>query len=318
MTTFSDKKIAILGECMIELSGQPFSTQEQRFGGDTLNTALYLSRLAPEVHPAYITVLGVDNYSKHMKTAWEDEGIDCSLVMINQDKLPALYAIELAADGERSFQYWRNDSAARYLCQNERYSCVMNSLASFDLVYLSGISLAILPEEDKQTLLDSLHVLKAQGVKIAVDSNFRPRLWAGKEHAIQWLEKLYRLADIALVTCDDEALLLGENISPEALITRLRNFGVSEVIVKLGKDGAMFSDSEHNVAVATGNVVTNVVDTTAAGDSFNAGFLAAWATGYTLKECCHWGNKLAAEVIQHKGAIIPAENTRYITSMMNL
>lgn len=318
MTTFSNKKVAILGECMIELSGQAFSTQEQRFGGDTLNTALYLSRLAPEIHPAYVTVLGVDNYSKHMKAAWENEGIDCSLIMTNEEKLPALYAIELADDGERSFQYWRNDSAARYLCQNEHYSSVMNSLSSFDLVYLSGVSLAILPEEDKQILLDSLHVLKAQGVKIAVDSNYRPRLWQGKEHATQWLEKLYRLTDIALVTCDDEALLLGESISPEALTTRLRNFGVSDMIVKLGKDGAMYSDSEHNANVAKGNVITNVVDTTAAGDSFNGGFLAAWATGRTLKECCHWGNKLAAEVIQHKGAIIPTENTRYITSLMSL
>ncbi|MGR5134735.1 sugar kinase [Vibrio alfacsensis] len=318
MTMFSKKKIAILGECMIELSGQPFSTQEQRFGGDTLNTALYLSRLAPAIHPAYITALGVDNYSKHMKAAWEEEGIDCSLVMSNPDKLPALYAIELSDDGERSFQYWRNDSAARYLCQHNRYSDIMNTLATFDLVYLSGISLAILPEEDKQTLLDSIQQLKTQGVKIAVDSNYRPRLWAGQAHAMEWLEKLYRLADIALVTCDDESLLLGEEISPERLTERLRQFGVSDVIVKLGKDGAMLSDAERQFEIAKGNVVANVVDTTAAGDSFNGGFLAAWATGRTLKECCHWGNKLAAEVIQHKGAIIPMENTRYITSLMNL
>ncbi|AXY02468.1 sugar kinase [Vibrio alfacsensis] len=318
MTTFSKKKIAILGECMIELSGQAFSTQEQRFGGDTLNTALYLSRLAPQVHPSYVTVLGVDNYSKHMKAEWVQEGIDCSLVMSNKDKIPALYAIELSPDGERSFQYWRNDSAARYLCQHEHFSNTIHALTEFDLVYLSGISLAILPEEDKQILLDSIQHLKVHGVKIAVDSNYRPRLWAGQAHAKEWLEKLYRLADIALVTCDDESLLLGEEISPEHLTDRLRELGVSDVIVKLGKDGAMFSDAEHQCDIAVGNVVTNVVDTTAAGDSFNGGFLAAWATGRPLKECCHWGNKLAAEVIQHKGAIIPQENTTYITSLMNL
>ncbi|HHC7201700.1 TPA: sugar kinase [Vibrio parahaemolyticus] len=318
MTTFPKKKIAIIGECMIELSGQPFSTQEQRFGGDTLNTALYMSRLSPTIHTAYVTAIGVDNYSQHMKLAWEGEGINCSLVLTNKDKLPALYAIELSPEGERSFQYWRNDSAARYLCQHERYNEVIQSLTDYDLVYLSGISLAILPECDKQTLLDSIKKLKAHGVKVAVDSNYRPRLWSGTEHAQEWLEKLYQIADIALVTCEDESLLLGKDLSPEYLTERLCDFGVSQVVVKLGKDGAMFSDVNHQFQLAKGHVVTNVVDTTAAGDSFNAGFLSAWAAGHTLRECCHWGNKLAAEVIQHKGAIIPQENTTYITSLLNL
>ncbi|CRL62305.1 2-dehydro-3-deoxygluconokinase [Proteus vulgaris] len=99
----TNRTVAIIGECMIELSGQPFLPQQQRFGGDTLNTALYLSRLEPSLHPRYITGLGADTYSTLMKKAWEEEGINCQSVITIPEKLPGLYAIEIDPCGERSF-----------------------------------------------------------------------------------------------------------------------------------------------------------------------------------------------------------------------
>lgn len=315
---FTQKKIAIIGECMIELSGMPFSTQEQRFGGDTLNTAVYLSRMVPGLAPYYVTALGEDTYSHQMISAWQDEGIDTSMVLKVAEKLPGMYAIEIDPQGERSFHYWRNDSAARQLCQHGDFAGVVESLKDFDLVYLSGISLAILPDKDKHLLLRSLEQLKQSGVQIVVDSNYRPRLWQSVSDACEWLGKLYQLSDIALVTAEDEDLLLGMTNSPAGIIAkRLHSMGVKQVVVKLGSEGAMWSQCSLN-GMAAGNKVDNVVDTTAAGDSFNAGFLAAWSMGMEIDECCHWGNKLAAQVIQHKGAIIPLEQTRYITELMSI
>ncbi len=155
------RNIAILGECMIELSGAPFATQNQNFGGDTLNTAIYLSRLLPKISPSYVTALGVDNYSNAMIDAWQHEGIDCRFVMRENTKLPGMYAIEIDPQGERSFHYWRNDSAARYMCEHAQFSQIMAQLKAYDLIYLSGISLAILPEHGKIKLIEALANLKA-------------------------------------------------------------------------------------------------------------------------------------------------------------
>ena len=310
------KKIAIIGECMIELSGKPFEQQQQSFGGDSLNTAVYLARLQPTVRVQYMTGLGQDNYSAAMLAAWQSEGIDTQLVSRHDSKIPGLYAIAIDADGERTFSYWRNDSAARYMCEHAQFAGDMASLADADLIYLSGISLAILPDESKAELLAELAKLKLAGVKIAVDSNYRPRLWESPAKACEWLDKLYQLSDIALVTGDDEDLLLG-NVDTEAAMVaaRLHYLGVKQVVVKLGSDGALWSqDGEQGIV--SGEKVTNVVDTTAAGDSFNAAYLAAWSTGMTMAECCSWGNALASQVIQHKGAVISREHMQNLITRM--
>ena len=318
LPTAKQKKISIIGECMIELSGKPFSVQSQHFGGDTLNTAVYLSRLLPSLAPRFVTALGADNYSKLMLSAWEKEGVDTSLALVTPDKLPGMYAIEIDDNGERSFHYWRNDSAARYLCEHDHFRAAIDSLKEVDLVYLSGISLAILPDSGKAKLLNALQQLRSAGVKIAVDSNYRPRLWRNATDACEWLGKLYQLSDIALVTAEDEDLLLGrKDTDPLEIARRLHSLGISQVVVKLGSEGAMWSQQGLQ-GVVSGNKVETVIDTTAAGDSFNAAYLAAWCCGMDMAECCHWGNKLAAQVIQHKGAIIPVEQTRYITELMSV
>lgn len=311
------RNIAILGECMIELSGTPFATQQQRFGGDTLNTAIYLSRLLPQSSPCYITALGMDNYSNAMVDAWQHEGIDCRFVMRERDKLPGMYAIEIDPQGERSFHYWRTDSAARYMCDHAQFSQIIAQLKAYDLIYLSGISLAILPEHGKIKLIEALANLKASGCKIAVDSNYRPRLWDSSTHAKKWLSELYRLADIALVTADDEDLLRGEVNTPASVIAeRLHRLGVDLVVVKLGSKGAMWSEGGLQ-GVVNGNKIDHVVDTTAAGDSFNAAYLSAWAKGLPIAACCQWGNDLAAEVIQHRGAVISKQCTQHLTDLMS-
>ncbi len=303
-------RIAIIGECMIELNGRPFMPQQQAFGGDTLNTAVYFSRLLPEVLTHYVTVMGEDNYSATMLSEWEKEDISTTLVLRDPTRLPGLYAIEIDADGERSFHYWRSNSAARYLCQHAQFDEIENALKKMDWVYLSGISLAILPEEGKQRLFETLQGLRQQGVNIVVDSNYRPRLWDSAGHAQLWLNRLYSVADIALVTLDDEALLHQKpSMTVEAVHDKLTQCGVGTQVIKIGKEGAQWFKQGAEVEYLSGSVptklISNVVDTTAAGDSFNAGFLAARLSGHDIQSCCEWGNAVAGEVIQHKGAIIP-------------
>ncbi|MDE1232766.1 sugar kinase [Vibrio aestuarianus] len=318
------KHIAIIGECMIELNGKPFGSMHQTFGGDTLNAAVYLSRgceanSKPDgVKVSYVTALGNDPISTGMLTRWQEEGISTDLVLRDETRTPGLYLIQLDDQGERTFLYWRNQSAARYLLQHPNFGMVKQALTQVDAVFLSGISLAILPEEDRISLLNLLVELKAQGVEIAFDSNFRPALWPNDDNQTvkNVYQAMYQLTDIALVTFDDEQLIWGDE-TPEQTIERLTSLGVGKCIVKLGADGCLVQDSTNqgsSAALAPQAVptqpVAQVVDTTSAGDSFNGGFLSAYLAGTDLATSCQRGNALAGAVIQHRGAIIPKAFTQ--------
>ncbi len=318
------KHIAIIGECMIELNGKPFGSMHQTFGGDTLNAAVYLSRgceansKPDEVKVSYVTALGTDPISTGMLTRWQDEGVSTGLVLRDETRTPGLYLIQLDDQGERTFLYWRNQSAARYLLQHPNFGMVKQALTQVDAVFLSGISLAILPDEDRISLLNLLVELKAQGVEIAFDSNFRPALWPNDDNQTikNVYQAMYQLTDIALVTFDDEQLIWGDE-TPEQTIERLTSLGVGKCIVKLGADGCLVQDSTNqgsSAALAPQAVptqpVAQVVDTTSAGDSFNGGFLSAYLAGVDLAASCQRGNALAGAVIQHRGAIIPKAFTQ--------
>ena len=293
---------------MVELSGQPFTAMQQNYGGDSMNTAIYLKKLAGnEVSVNYVTAMGTDPLSHALITKWQGHHINTDSVLLNHDKQPGLYMIQNDASGERTFQYWRSDSAAKYLVQHPDFNKVLTTLAQVDAIYLSGISLAILSEQDCHTLLSHLARLKQQGIKIIYDSNYRPALWSNKMHCHLANNKAYALADLALVTFDDEAQLWGDS-SVAQCTERLHQQGAHEVIVKLGADGCQYSkkhtDNSITVELFSTIKIATVVDTTAAGDSFNAGFLAQWLTGQPIKQCAQAGNLLAAQVIQKRGAIV--------------
>ncbi|CAK2971454.1 2-dehydro-3-deoxygluconokinase [Vibrio crassostreae] len=323
------KHIAIIGECMIELNGKPFGSMHQTFGGDTLNAAVYLSRGCEanlnqdDIKVSYVTALGADPISKGMLERWQQEGVSTDLVLQDNQRTPGLYLIQLDDAGERTFLYWRNQSAARYLLQHPDFNQIKQALRNVDMVFLSGITLAILPEQDRIELLNILVELKTQGVEIAFDSNFRPALWPQDENQTvkNSYQAMYTLTDLALVTFDDEQLIWGDT-SPEQTIERLTSLGVKRCIVKLGADGCLIQDAtiQSDINSDSGTAsdpravptlpVEHVVDTTSAGDSFNGGFLSAYLAGEDLITSCQRGNTMAGVVIQHRGAIIAKELTQ--------
>lgn len=306
------KKLAIIGECMIELNGEPFGNMYQTYGGDSLNTATYLARISSsnEIEVCYLSALGTDKLSQGMLEAWQADNINTDLVLRDENRQPGLYLIQLDKQGERTFLYWRNQSAARYLLQHPDYPKALSALQEIDMVYLSGISLAILPSEDRLTLINQLAELKKQGVKIAFDSNYRPKLWESEQSAQKNYANLLKLVDLALVTFDDEHLLWDDS-DEQATLTRLAQYGIETIVVKQGSQGATVQVNGEQTFVPT-IPVENVVDTTSAGDSFNAGFLNGYLLGKDLTTCCQQGNQLAGIVIQHKGAIIDKSATAHL------
>ena len=309
-------RIAVIGECLVELNGKLFGEMRQTFGGDTLNTALYLARVAGGgIGVSYVTAMGKDVLSNAMVRRWEDEGIDTSHVLRDPARLPGLYLIELDEAGERSFVYWRGESAARFLLQHKEFAQVEAALSDFGLIYLSGISLAILPEPDRKRLIAILKQRAAEGTAIAFDANFRARLWPSPATAAAQFAELMPSLTLMLTSFADEEILWGD-ASPEAALTRLVRAGVKIPVVKLGASGALFREGDR-VKTITPPRVPRVVDTTAAGDAFNAGFIAAWLSGQGVEESCHFGNQVAGAVVQHPGAIIPKAVTPALSDFLS-
>ena len=318
-------KIAAIGECMIELSARPSNsdgdgaaanntannTMALAYGGDTLNTAVYLARLSRDnaitnaITVDYLTALGDDPYSDEMIAFWRREGIGTGLVARLPGRLPGLYAIRTDSEGERSFHYWRGAAAARQMMQGTEGARLAEALCGYDLIYLSGITLSILPLEDRATLMAALDRAVTAGARIAFDCNFRPRGWPDLAAARLAMDQMYGRCHIALPGLADECALHGEMDAPRAA-ERIAALGAPEICLKDGGMGCLLRLGEKAQSLAA-EAVPDAVDTTAAGDSFNAAYLYHRLTGASIEAAARAGHRLAARVIQYPGAVIPLD-----------
>jgi 2-dehydro-3-deoxygluconokinase len=293
-------RVASIGECMVEFRRRADGSYERAWGGDTLNLAVYLARLGAAVD--YVTMLGDDPLSCEMVEGWAAEGVGTGLCCLVPGRLPGLYLIETDARGERTFLYWRSAAPARDLIRR-RGGRLAAELAPHRLVYLSGITLSLFDAGDRSRLLELLAGCRGHGARVAFDDNFRPRGWPDRDEARAAFTTALRTADIALPSFEDEAALFGDP-TPEATVARLQSLGVGEIVVKRGGHACLVAAAGAVTPVAPPQVVTPV-DTTAAGDSFNAAYLAARLRGGTPVAAALAGHRLAAAVIGHRGAIIP-------------
>ena len=292
---------------MIELRGRIFGAMQQAFGGDTLNTAVYLSRLAGHkgVEVSYATDLGSDPFSDAMIRAWEEEGIDMRLLKRESGRMPGLYTIQVDENGERTFHYWRDRSAAKAYFSSPS-TPLEEQIEDIDVLYFSGISLAILDSAGRDRLFKAAERLRAHGGKVIYDNNYRPRLWPVTVEARAWYALAYEISDTVMVTLDDEMALFGITDEQKAL-ERVLAVPCQEVVIKRGSQPAIVRELGKDPLYVPACKVDKVVDTTAAGDSFAAGYLAARLTGKSAEESVRSGARMASVVIQHPGAIIPRE-----------
>ncbi|MDJ0921866.1 MAG: sugar kinase [Henriciella sp.] len=297
-------RVVCLGECMMELVHEPAGGVRLGFGGDTLNTAIYLRRLG--VKTAYASALGADDpYSEELAAAWALEGLGLDFVARLPDRLPGLYSIRTDENGERSFYYWRSESAATQLFSAPNIDQILNDIAEADLLYLSGISLSIFDEAAHRRLADLASTVRAKGGQVAFDTNYRQRGWQDAAAARRTVNMLLPHVSIALPTFEDEQALFGDR-EPAETLDRLHAAGCGERVVKLGSAGCWIASDGDPVHVSAPNPL-QPIDTTGAGDAFNAGYLAARLGGLTQHQAAKQGHRLAAAVIMQRGAIIPRE-----------
>lgn len=290
-------RAVFVGEAMLELS-QDGSNWRLGYGGDTLNTAIHLARAG--VKTAYLTALGTDPFSADLKARWAAEGLDTGLVLSDPARNPGLYAITCDSAGERSFTYWRGESAARQMFACEGIKPALKRAAAADILGFSLITLAILPETGRLALLNLARTVADRGGMVVFDGNYRPRLWPDRAEAMRCRDAAIAASTVGLPTLEDESALSGET-SGAAVASHWANLGCRQVVVKLGALGAHLPDG----TVIPPPEVLRPVDTSGAGDAFNGGLLAALAGGASVADAVMAGHRLAGWCIMHRGAIPP-------------
>lgn len=293
--------IICIGEAMVELS-QAGQADLWKLGvaGDTLNTAWYLRRLLPaDWRVGYLSRVGTGEFSQKMIDFLDAEGIDTMHIGRDPQREIGLYAISLK-DGERSFSYWRDSSAARRLADDP--ATLTAALDGVRIAYLSGITLAILSDQARAALMAALAVARQKGTRVIFDSNLRPRLWPDIATMCRQIEAAAAQADLMLPSFDDEREFFGDT-DPQATIARYLAAGSRQVIVKAGGADVHFAGVEGQ------GIVTDLprevpVDTTSAGDSFNAGYLAARLGGADVETSIRAAHDLSRKVIGYRGALV--------------
>jgi 2-dehydro-3-deoxygluconokinase len=292
-------RIVVVGEGMLELSRRDDGWRLHH-GGDTLNTAIHLARIEFDI--AYLSALGADPLSAGLRGDWSAEGLDTSLVLTDPARQPGLYAITTDAAGERSFTYWRDDSAARRLFELPGIEAAIAKAGQAELLVFSLISLAILPPEGRERLLDLARRVRAGGGRVAFDGNYRPRLWSSREEAAALCDAAIVVSDIGLPTLDDETALSGISDAGE-VAAHWQRLGCGEVVVKLGPAGCRLPDG----GIVAPPVQLDPIDTSGAGDAFNAGYLAGRIAGLDQGASATAGHQLAGWVVMRAGAIPPRD-----------
>lgn len=296
------KRVICVGEAVVELVRGGDGRFALRSGGDTFNTAIYLARAGAPI--AFASALGDDPYSDAIVSLAEVEGVATDLLLRVAGRLPALALLDADTQGRCCVHAWREAAPACVLFELPHWSHVAEALTTAGLIYFTGVTLSLYSNTGIGRFLAALELARSNGARIAFDDNFRPRGWQGDLTRSRTVcaEALKRV-DIALPAYDDEALLWGDP-SPEATVERLQAFGVNEIVVKNGPNGALVAHSGQRETVPVPEVI-EPVDATAAGDGFNAGYLAARLAGRNALDAALDAHKLAGEVIRHRGAIMP-------------
>lgn len=302
-------KVASIGECMVQMLQQPDGRYIRNYAGDTQNFAQYLAWIGKphNITSSYVTVIGADKFGQEMLQCWKNEGLDTSHVMTTSRKNTGLYFADTDKDGHRNYTYYRSDAAARLLFDMPETDDVIEALQTYDVLYASAISLMILTEENREKMIHLYKKSREKGIKTVFDTNYRPAGWKNAAEAADWMNKIFPYCHTVLPTDDENQAVFGDK-KPQDTVHRLMAHSVQEVAVKCGAAGCTLG-TQHNGETRTDHIPSQpdikVVDTTSAGDSFNAGYLCGRLSGQTESVSATWGHKLAAKVIQYQGAFIP-------------
>ncbi|TMN88567.1 sugar kinase [Pseudoalteromonas phenolica] len=309
------KSMVFFGECMVEYRAD----NDISFAGDTFNTAWYFSQFnkgKTRQSVQYASAIGDDEASSNLALLLQQERLESPYLITEQKKQLGQYWVKLAENGERNFEFDRLNSPVRQYFNQDSGLLAALKHKQFDAIYLSGISLAVLCPEQRAQFIAALRQFKQRGGVIFFDNNYRAALWQTGIPK-KWFQQLMALANVAFLTDEDEYAVYGtqcvnsiiahhfsQEPAPDMLVIRC---GSAPCVIALTSDDVL-EVSPKKIAAEY------IIDTTAAGDAFAAGFLVKAMQGETFENAAKFAHRLAGQVIQHHGALMPKDKlTKYFS-----
>ena len=219
----------------------------------------------------------------------------------NATKQATLYAFDADSPALSARTLYNHQGPARALFDIPQTPDIVEALAGYDLLFFSGITLSLYGAAGRARFFDALDRAQARGARIAFDANFRPRGWPDGPVAHAAYEQAFDRADIVLASTEDLRLLFGGDNPTERLLV----YSSAERVLKLPDLACRIVMADGLDQVVAAKPVARVVDTTAAGDSFAAAYLASRLAGADPVTAAEAGHTLAGVVVSHPGAIIP-------------
>ena len=293
--------IAIVGEVMIEFAPTGEKTFAMGVAGDTYNTACTIAGLG--INVTYITSLGSGRFAQVIRDHAQNRGVTLLKPIGNQQRTPGLYVITNDRSGERCFDYWRRDSAAKaFLSSVDLLNGLLSQVIDKKYLYLSGITLALLSEECRAMLLRFLARYRSQGGRVVFDPNYRPTLWDNKNTAAAAITDIQQQVDVYLPGFDEEKLLFNYS-SPADAVTALAAINAREVVIKNGVESCiLIAHSRPQYLPITPS--SSIIDATGAGDTFNGGYIASRIKGLMPLQATTVAIAVAAEILTIPGGVL--------------
>ncbi len=293
-------ELVTLGEPMVEFAAlergplEEVATFRRGWGGDTNNVAVAAARLG--VSAGCITRVGGDEFGRSLLALWDREGVDRSRVVVDPEGYTGIYFISFDRAGRHAFTYYRKGSAASRLCPED---VDPEYVGNARVLHTSGITQAISSTARSATEA-AVSLARARGVTVSYDLNLRPRLLPLPELRTVVLATLPQ-ADIVFLSLEDAAYL-DDTCTPEVLVDRLLERGPRVVALKQGERGCLVADVT-GARVHIPAYPVQPVDTTGAGDAFDAAFLARWTRGASLEEAARFASAVGALAVCGLGAV---------------
>jgi 2-dehydro-3-deoxygluconokinase len=291
--------VVTLGEPLVVLlPAEPVGLDEAgalavTVGGAEANTAMLLARLGHTV--SYVSRVGDDPFGRRVVAAIAGAGVDVARVRVDPGAPTGLYAREWLPDGVRRVHYYRSGSAASRLSADDLDD---ELCAGARALLVSGITPALSPS-CAAAVTRAIELARSAGALVALDLNYRPRLWAPAAARRALLPLLARV-DLLLMSREDAAAILEADGEPA--LRAAAALGPRTVVLKAAEAGAA-ALADGVVARAPASPVLEVVDPVGAGDAFNAGFLSCVLRGGSVAEALRAGNELGAAAVTAPGDV---------------
>lgn len=298
-------EIVGIGEVLVDfVSTEPVSyiealTFKKCFGGAPMNTLVGVARLGSTA--GAITVVGDDPFGQFLLSELKNNGVDVSRVRIKKNSRTTLaFVANEPETGERSFIFYRapwvrGTSVDTLSPKDVDYGYISSSR----ILHVSGFALSGNPS--RRAIFSAIFHARREGVKVSFDPTLRLDVWRSEDAIRRIYRKVLRSSDIATFSREESEFMFGTQ-NPDEAADKALKYGVEVIGIKMGERGSLVKTRDGKRIFMSAFKV-KAVDTTGAGDGWNAGLLVGLLRGWDLEKCVTVANAVGALVVTKHGAI---------------